>query len=124
MKFFMAAVISTALLASCAQFSDEIVPLHSSTSSYNSFSCSQIELEANRVSQEYSTYALQQDKLANRDASLALASMFVVTAPASFFMTGGNGPLAEEVADLRGQLVALEKVNIRKNCRIQFDELQ
>ncbi len=72
---------------------------------------------------EFSNYATEQDKLANRDASLAVASMFILTAPASLWMTGGNGPLAEEVADLRGQIIALEKVSIQKSCRIQFEPL-
>lgn len=121
MKNMTLAVFAALILAGCSQFSNEIVPIHHATRTYSEYSCNQLELEAKRVARELSVYATEQDKLANRDATLAVASIFIVTAPASLMMTGGNGPIADEVADLRGQVIAMEKVGIQKNCKIQFD---
>ncbi len=122
MKNITLTAVAAVALSGCAQLKNEIVPRHQSTSKYSKYSCAQLELEEKRVNRELLSYTPEQDKLANRDSNLALASMFIVTAPVSLFMSGGNGPLAEEIADLRGQLVAMEKASILKNCRIQFKE--
>jgi hypothetical protein len=36
------------------------------------------------------------------------------------FLVGGDGPMAAERAQLKGQMVAIEQASIHKKCGIQF----
>ena len=47
----------------------------------------------------------------------------VVFWPAAFFV-GGDGPNAAELAQLKGQMSAVEQMSIQKRCNIQFDRGQ
>jgi hypothetical protein len=44
----------------------------------------------------------------------------VVFWPAAFFV-GGERQVAAELANLKGQMVAIEQVSIQKKCNIQFE---
>jgi hypothetical protein len=59
-----------------------------------------------------------QDQNATNDA-VATGVALVVFWPASF-LVHGNGANAQEVAQLKGDMDALEQANIRKQCDIQF----
>jgi hypothetical protein len=43
----------------------------------------------------------------------------VIFWPAAFFV-GGNGQTAAELAQLKGQMVAIEQASIQKKCAIEF----
>jgi hypothetical protein len=38
------------------------------------------------------------------------------------FLVGGDGPMAAEFAQLKGQMVAIEQTSIQKKCGIQFQQ--
>jgi hypothetical protein len=50
---------------------------------------------------------------------VATGVAIVVFWPAAFFV-GGDGPTAAELANLKGQMTAIERASIQKKCGIQF----
>lgn len=50
---------------------------------------------------------------------LATAAAIVVFWPAAFFV-GGDKQTAAELANMKGQMVAIEQASIAKKCNIQF----
>jgi hypothetical protein len=40
------------------------------------------------------------------------------------FLVGGDGPMTAELAQLKGQMVAIEQASIQKKCGIQFQQAQ
>jgi hypothetical protein len=50
---------------------------------------------------------------------LVTAAATVVFWPAAFFV-GGDKQTAAELANMKGQMVAIEQASIQKKCNIQF----
>jgi hypothetical protein len=59
-----------------------------------------------------------QDPKRSNDA-IATGVAVEVFWPAAF-LVGGDGPIAAELAQLKGQMVAIEHASIHKKCGIQF----
>jgi hypothetical protein len=59
-----------------------------------------------------------QDQNATNDA-VATGVALVIFWPAAFLLKG-NGASAQEVAQLKGEMDAIEQANIRKTCGIEF----
>lgn len=59
-----------------------------------------------------------QDQKRQSDA-VATGVAIVLFWPAAFFV-GGNGQTAAELANLKGQMQAIEQASIAKKCNIQF----
>jgi hypothetical protein len=53
-----------------------------------------------------------------RQVSLDVQS---VSWPAAFFV-GGDGPVSAELAQLKGQMVAIEQADIQKKCGVRFQQ--
>jgi hypothetical protein len=85
---------------------------------YQSYSCSQLRAEAQRVSTRVAQLSGVQDSKANNDATMAAVSFFLFW-PAMFMIDGDSGT-ASEIARLKGEVDAIETVNIQKNCGIVF----
>jgi hypothetical protein len=51
---------------------------------------------------------------------LALRSVALTVFWPATFQVGGDGPMAAELAQLKGQMVAIEQASIHKKCGIQF----
>jgi hypothetical protein len=60
----------------------------------------------------------EQDRAAQNDGT-AVAVGAILFWPALFFIKGDKQK-ATEVAELKGQMEAIEKVNVVKNCGIKF----
>lgn len=105
-------------LSACADKSQNVQSQYISPLNYQSFSCSQIEQEARRVTSRASQVAGVQDKNAQGDA-VATGVAIVLFWPAAFFVSG-NKENAAELSRLKGELEALEKASIQKNCGIVF----
>ncbi len=58
-----------------------------------------------------------QDSTATKDAVVMTVGL-VVFWPSLFFLSGGDGANAAELARLKGSMDALEQAGIRKNCGI------
>lgn len=108
------AVIVT-LIVGCASDPVEIQPQYVSPMQFQSFNCDQISAEMTRISRRVSELFGRLDKLRSDDEAQTAVGMILFW-PALFFLEGGDGPDAVEYARLRGEIDALEKVAIEKQC--------
>lgn len=106
------------MLAGCASRSNNIAAAYVSPIQYQSYSCAQLREEAARVSSRAAIASGAQDQNATNDA-VATGVALVLFWPAAF-MLKGNSANAQEVAQLKGDMDAIEQGNIRKKCGIQF----
>lgn len=105
-------------LAGCASSASDVMPSYVSPLQYQNLTCQQIGAEAERVSQRASQLAGVQDEKSTNDA-VATGVGLVLFWPSLFFIKG-DGQTAAELARLRGEFDALEKMSIEKNCGLQF----
>jgi hypothetical protein len=116
------AILTALTLVSCASKSSEIAPTYFSPMMYQSFTCQQLAAEATRVSAAAATAAGQQDSQVTKDA-VATTVGVVIFWPA-LFLIGGDKQNASQLAQLKGQMDAIEQTSIQKNCGIQFRQAQ
>ena len=107
-----------AALAGCASSSSEIMPAYVSPVAYQSYTCQQLALEAQSVSTRAATLSGVQDSQRSKD-QVATGVAIVVFWPAAFFVVGDR-QAAGELAQMKGQMVAIEQASIAKKCNIQF----
>jgi hypothetical protein len=112
------AVVAALTLAGCASKSSDITPAYVSPVMYQGYSCQQLGLEAQGVSTRAAQVSGAQDQKRSND-QLATGVAIVVFWPAAFFV-GGDGPAAGELAQLKGQMTAIEQASIQKKCGIEF----
>ena len=110
---------ATLTLAACASKSSDITPAYVSPVTYQAYTCQQLAQEAQAVSVRAAQVSGAQDKK-RTDDQVATGVAIVVFWPAAF-LVGGDGPMAAELAQLKGQMVAIEQANIQKRCGIQFE---
>lgn len=111
-------VALSAALAGCASTSAEIAPAYVSPVAYQSYTCQQLALEAQAVSTRAATLSGVQDNQRTKDQWTTAAAV-VVFWPAAFFVQGDKQNAAE-LAQMKGQMVAIEQASIAKKCNIQF----
>jgi hypothetical protein len=111
-------VFAAALVAGCASKSSDITPTYVSSVMYQNHSCAQLAAEAQGISARAAQVSGAQDQKRTND-QIATGVAIVVFWPAAF-LVGGDGPMAAELANLKGQMVAVEQASIQKNCGIQF----
>lgn len=85
---------------------------------YQSYNCQQLALEAQGVSARAAALSGSQDSQRTKD-QVATGVAIVVFWPAAFFV-GGDKQNAAELAQMKGQMVAIEQASIAKKCNIQF----
>jgi len=113
------AVLTAALLlAGCASRSADIAPTYVSPVQYQSYTCPQLAAEAQRVSAAAAAASGAQDSQATKDA-VATTVAVVVFWPSLFFI-GGDKQTAAQLAQLKGQMDAVQQESIAKKCNIQF----
>jgi hypothetical protein len=110
---------AASVLAGCASRSGDIAEAYVSPLQYQSFSCVQLSQEAARVSGRAAVASGAQDQNATND-TIATTAAVILFWPAAF-MIKGNGANAQEVAQLKGDMDAIEQANIQKKCGIQFN---
>ncbi|SEQ38155.1 hypothetical protein SAMN05428969_2841 [Devosia sp. YR412] len=98
------------MLVACAKAPESIAPSYVSEIPYQSYSCAQLGQEKARLEQAYTVTAKAQNDARTGDAW----GVFLIGMPTSS-LSGGN--VAAEVASLKGQMVAVDKSIITKNCR-------
>jgi acid phosphatase family membrane protein YuiD len=74
----------------------------------------------NYCTQRAAIAAGQQGQSATNDA-IATGVAIIVFFPAAFLIHG-NGVNAQELAELKGDMEAIQQANIQKNCGIQFQQ--
>ena len=105
-------------LAGCASRADNIAAAYVSPVLYQGYTCAQLREEAARVSQRAAVAAGAQDSKATSDAVVTGVAV-VLFWPAAFFVKG-DGANAAELAQLKGEMDAIEQANIQKRCGIEF----
>jgi hypothetical protein len=111
-------VFALAMIAGCASKSSEITPAYVSPVLYQNYTCTQLAQEAQGVSARAAQVSGAQDQKRSND-QVATGVAIVVFWPAAF-LVGGDGPMASELAQLKGQMVAIEQASIQKKCGIKF----
>jgi len=109
---------ATLFLAGCASKAAEIAPTYVSPIQYQSFTCQQLAEEAQRVSSAAVAASGAQDSQATKDA-VATGVAVVIFWPSAFFVQGDKQNAAY-LAQLKGQMEAIQQESIRKNCGFQF----
>jgi hypothetical protein len=105
-------------LAGCASASADIAPAYVSPVTYQSYTCQQLALEAQAVSTRAATLSGVQDSQRTKDQWTTAAAV-VVFWPAAFLVQGDKQNAAE-LAQMKGQMVAIEQASIARKCNIQF----
>ena len=105
-------------LGGCASASSDIAPAYVSPVSFQNYTCQQLALEAQSISARAASLSGAQDSQRTKD-SWATAAAVVVFWPAAFFV-GGDKQTAAELAQMKGQMIAVEQASIAKKCNIQF----
>ena len=80
--------------------------------------CQQLALEAQAISTRAAALSGAQDSQHTKDGWTTAAAV-VIFWPAAFFV-GGDKQTAAELAQMKGQMVAIEQASIQKKCGIQF----
>ncbi|MEX3314533.1 hypothetical protein [Sulfitobacter sp. PS-8MA] len=111
------ALIATAL-SGCAQKAADVGPTYVSPLAYQGYSCNQLVQEANRVSGKVGELSGVQNKKASNDA-VATGVALVVFWPAAFLIKGDK-QTAAKLGRLKGELEALERTSVQRNCGITF----
>ena len=112
-------VVSGAALGGCASSSAEITPAYVSPVAYQSYTCQQLALEAQSVSTRAASLSGVQDGQRTKDQWTTAAAV-VIFWPAAFLVSGDK-QAAAELAQMKGQMVAIEQASIAKNCGIKFE---
>lgn len=112
------AVLTALLLAGCASKASEITPAYVSPIQYQSFTCPQLAAEAQRVSAAAVAASGTQDSQATKDA-VATTAAVIIFWPAAFLVQGDKQNAAQ-LAQLKGEMDAIQQESIAKNCGIQF----
>jgi len=112
------AVALGAALAGCASSSSEITPAYVSPVAYQNYNCQQLALEAQAVSTRAASLSGVQDSQRTKD-TIATTAAVIVFWPAAF-LVGGDRQNAAELANMKGQMVAIEQASVAKKCNIQF----
>lgn len=112
------AILASLLLAGCASKSTDIEASYVSPLQYQTYTCNQLVAEGQRVSQRAAAVSGRQDQSRKDDA--VMTGVAVVLFWPALFALDGDGPTASELARLKGEMEAIERASIQKNCGIQF----
>jgi hypothetical protein len=108
-----------AALGGCASSAADITPTYVSPITYQSFTCQQLGQEAQSISARATALSGAQDSQRTKD-TVATTAAVIIFWPAAF-LVGGDKQTAAELAQMKGQMVAVEQASIRKNCGIKFE---
>lgn len=111
-------IIVALTLVGCASKAAEITPAYVSPMLYQSYNCQQLAAEAQRVSAAAAAATGVQDSQATKD-TVATTVGIIVFWPSLFFI-GGDKQTAAQLAQLKGEMDAIQQASIQKQCGIQF----
>jgi hypothetical protein len=114
--FFTAAIT----LAGCASKSSDIKAAYISPVGYQKYTCDQLQREARGVSKRAAIAAGQQDKAHKNDA-VKTAVGVVIFLPV-VLLNEGDGQKANELANLKGQMNAIQEASVQKKCGFTFTQ--
>jgi len=114
-------LLSVALgVSGCASKSTDISPSYVSPITYQNFSCEQLQAEAQGVSQRAAVAAGQQDKARKNDT--IKTTVGVILFWPIILANDGDGAKATELANLKGQMNAIQQASVQRNCGFKFEQ--
>lgn len=116
------AATATFALAACAPKPENVKASYTPQAPYDNLSCNQIAKEAVTVSNKAHDAVGKERRHRKQDQAL-VATGLVVFWPALFFTHGKNANSATDLAQLKGEMQALEKASAEKNCGITFNRI-
>ena len=111
---FLLVIITSLVQSGCATTSQSIQATYVSPMTYASHDCTQLSLEADRISRRVSELTGQIDKRASDDQGQAAVAIILFW-PALFFL-GDNDAQNAELSKLKGEAQAIEANSISKKC--------
>lgn len=105
-------------IAACAENPTTTRAAYVPTAQYENLSCQQLGMEAKNVSNRAHDAANLQRRHRTQD-EIKTAAGLVIFWPALLFVRG-NDETTAELAQLKGQMQAIEQVSTAKQCGIQF----
>ena len=106
-------------LGACAKRAENVAAAYVSPLAYEQFNCRQLAEEAGRVSQRAAELSGVQDRKRTGDI-VATTAAIIVFWPVAFLVSGDDAQTAE-LARLKGEFDAIQKVSVQKNCGIRFE---
>lgn len=115
-----AALALSLAVAGCASKSADIKATYISPVGYQGYTCDQLQVEAQSVSQRAAVASGRQDE-ARRGDVVKTTIGAVLFWPVILF-NEGNGQTASELANLKGQMDAIHQASVSKNCGFSFTQ--
>lgn len=109
-------------LSACAPKPESVRATYVPTAVYQSMSCNALAAEAVNVSNRAHDAVKTERRHRHQDQAITAAGL-VVFWPALFFTHGHNARSASELAQLKGEMEALESTSAQKGCGIQFNRV-
>ena len=106
-------------ISACAKKAENVAAAYVSPLAYQQFNCQQLVEEAGRVSQQATELAGVQDRKRTGDI-VATTAAIIVFWPAAF-LVGGDDAQTAELARLKGEFEAIQRVSVEKGCSIRFE---
>jgi hypothetical protein len=106
-------------ICSCAKKSENVAASYVSPLAYQQFNCRQLAEEAGRVSQRAADLSGVQNRKRTGDI-VATTAAIIVFWPAAFLVSGDDAQTAE-LARLKGEFEAIQRVSVEKGCSIRFE---
>jgi hypothetical protein len=107
-------VVILSMLGACATASKDITAAYVSPTQYQSYDCSQLDAETQRLQTRYSELGGRLDQAASNDKALTGAGLILFW-PA-LFLLGGTKQQEAEYARLRGEYDAVRQASVQKHC--------
>jgi hypothetical protein len=106
-------------MGACAKKAENVSAAYVSPLAYEQFSCRQLADEAGRVSERAGELSGIQNRKRTGDI-VATTAAIIVFWPAAFLVSGDDGQTAE-LARLKGEFEAIQRVSVQKGCSIRFE---
>jgi hypothetical protein len=116
----VACLLGTICVAGCASKSAEVTPTFVSPVGYQNYSCLQLGQEAQAVSQQAAIASGQQDKI--HDEDVAKTTVGIVLFWPVLLFNKGDGAAASNLANLKGQMQAIQQASVQKECGFTFNQ--
>lgn len=117
MKKIIILTLTLMLFTSCATRSSEITGSYVNNNIYNSWDCDQLSSEIMRLSSRESNLIGAQDKVYKNDQVMGWVGTLLFFP--TYFLIKGDGSVASELAQVKGEKEALEQTFNMKKCGAQ-----
>jgi hypothetical protein len=120
-KFITSIGLISILITGCASSSKDVTEVYVSPLQYNSYDCSQLSAEEQRLRVRLTQLGARLDNAAKNDQIIVGASVLLFY---PIFFVGGNKDQEAEFSRLKGEYSAVEQAAIAKKCLNQATRVE